>query len=341
MQTTIRRRPWPAIVLALWLAAPAVAREVRPSGPPPQAELSETRIQFGPPEYLPFPSLRPSPGRTCLAQGGPVVLLAGHQTEKFDNDDAPLEDDTVINSTTAIWFDAANFPVQLVGGSDVCFSGGLIQGAWPPDQDWDTAHHSAAVYVKSPSITIEGVRIVTYGDGIRFRDGSSDFTVRGVYFSDIRDDCVSNDPLYSGMVDDSLFEGCYTAFSARPVSDEPGWDGRDNLWTIQNSLVYLHDQIGVYKGPSPGHGGFFKWDKSSEDLGPKLALHNNVFRVDSDSNHTGLGVPPGKLESCSNNTVVWLGPGEYPALLPDCFTITRDQAVWDDAVAAWKAAHGF
>jgi len=47
------------------------------------------------------------------------------------------------------------------------------------------------------------------------------------------------------------------------------------------------------------------------------------------------------LESCSNNVVVWLGEGDFPGELPtDCFTITRERAVWDDAVAEWTAAYG-
>lgn len=74
-------------------------------------------------------------------------------------------------------------------------------------------------------------------------------------------------------------------------------------------------------------------------------VHDNIFRVDQDANNTGLGVPIGKLESCSNNTVVWLGLGPYPDPLPatfndqPCFTVTTDPSVWDDAVKAWLAMH--
>jgi hypothetical protein len=52
-----------------------------------------------------------------------------------------------------------------------------------------------------------------------------------------------------------------------------------------------------------------------------------------------MELPPGKLLDCSDNVVVWLGPGEFPARLPSCFKVTKDPAVWDEAVAAWKATH--
>jgi hypothetical protein len=52
-----------------------------------------------------------------------------------------------------------------------------------------------------------------------------------------------------------------------------------------------------------------------------------------------MGVPSSFLSSCSNNVMVWLGPGNYPVPLPSCFTVTRDRSVWDRAVARWKADH--
>ena len=52
-----------------------------------------------------------------------------------------------------------------------------------------------------------------------------------------------------------------------------------------------------------------------------------------------MGIPS-SLTACSNNVMVWLGGGLYPAPLPACFTVTTDRAVWDDAVASWKLRHG-
>jgi hypothetical protein len=52
-----------------------------------------------------------------------------------------------------------------------------------------------------------------------------------------------------------------------------------------------------------------------------------------------MGIPPGKLSGCANNVMVWLGPGDFPTTLPDCFTVTKDRTVWDNAVADWLARH--
>jgi hypothetical protein len=38
------------------------------------------------------------------------------------------------------------------------------------------------------------------------------------------------------------------------------------------------------------------------------------------------------------STIVWLGPGDYPAPHPG-LRVVKDVSVWDDAVSAWKAAH--
>jgi hypothetical protein len=72
-----------------------------------------------------------------------------------------------------------------------------------------------------------------------------------------------------------------------------------------------------------------------------LALYDNVFMAEEQGQVTDekMGVPPGKLVDCANNTMVWLGPGSYPAELPACFTLTTDRAVWDDAVADWIGRH--
>jgi hypothetical protein len=279
------------------------------------------------------------PTPRCRDGAGGIVVIRGTQRGKLVRVAIPAG--TRLDATSARWIGVGTFPIQLAGDAGpVCFAGGHVEGTWPPEAPWAVTHSTAALYARVADLTVEGTRIATYGDGIRFRDGTRRFVVRGVHMRDIRDDCISNDVLAGGETDDTLLEGCYTAFSARPVEGERQWDGRDQVWTIRRSLIALQRQIGVYKGPSPGHGGFFKWDTGAQDLGPRLVLHDNVFRADGPSNHTTMGVPPGKLAGCSNNVMVWLGRGPYPARLPSCFTITTDRAVWDGAVARWKARHG-
>ena len=155
----------------------------------------------------------------------------------------------------------------------------------------------------------------------------------------------------AGVVENSLFDGCYVGFSARGHSgQEVPPRGLNNLVSIRHSLIRLEAMPTVYRGDAPGHGGFFKWpDKSGEEgFGPRLSLQGNIFRVDQEPNHGSLGLPTYEdpltsgeapyLTDCSDNVIVWLGPGPFPERMPPCFTITKDPRVWDDAVAAWHAA---
>ncbi len=168
------------------------------------------------------------------------------------------------------------------------------------------------------------------------RAGAERFLITGVHLSFMHDDCIENDQLYSGTVEDSLLDGCYVAFSARPSSGQ-SLHGEHNTYTIRNNVVRLQPMPTVYKGRAPGNGGFFKWDDAGRS--PRLVVRDNVFRVDQRPNHQTLGWPAGYDVSCSNNVVVWLGKGPYPDRLPKCFRVTRDRKVWDDAVARWSTDH--
>ena len=107
--------------------------------------------------------------------------------------------------------------------------------------------------------------------------------------SRIHDDCIENDYMHNGLVEDSLLDGCYVAFSAR---NSDGTDGHLNTETIRSSLVRLQPMPTVYKGDAPGHGGFFKWPTSTADgVGPNLVIENTIFRVDQLPNHGSLGLP--------------------------------------------------
>ena len=203
-------------------------------------------------------------------------------------------------------------------------------------------HSTGAFNVANPDSIIERVRVHDYGDGIRLREGASHWTVRAAEESYLHDDCLENDRLYTGTIADSLLDGCYVAFSARPSSSDTTSDGRGHTVTVDRSLVRLQPMPTTYKGPAPGTGGFFKWDDTARS--PALSLHGNVFRADQLPNHGSLGLPDGYAVSCSGNTIVWLGAGAFPeaaswrAKCPDTVIVT-DRGVWDAAVAAWRAAH--
>jgi hypothetical protein len=268
----------------------------------------------------------------CLDQRR-VTTVTGRRTDRYTQDLAAGE---TVDATGAWWLQVDNWPISFGGGGGGCWVGGRVIGTWPQSTPWSTFHHTGALDVTNPDFTIAGLRVHNIGDGIRIRAGATGFRVTGVHLSFLHDDCVENDQLYSGVVEDSLFDGCYVAFSARPTKGE-SVDGHRNVETFRGNVVRLQPTPTVFKGRAPGTGGFFKWDRTGR--GPKLVIEDNVFRADQRPNHQDLTVPKGYGVTCRNNVVVWLGKGRYPDRLPRCFTVTRDRKVWDRAVADWYAAH--
>lgn len=282
----------------------------------------------------------------CLARSGPIDAVVGAQFEGLRR--PSVADGTIFDASSAVWGgrDANGADIAWTvtlrrgdTGQGSCWFGGEINGPWrdtDPGVTWeDPYHHSGAMTIELADFLIESVRIDNQGDGIRTY--GPDIRVVGAHLTDIHDDCIENDDLYSVTIEDSLLDGCYSGLSARPFrSTAP--DGSGNLWTVSDSLIRLEPQPTVFKGPSPGHGGFFKWD--DEGRAPRLSIHDTVLRADQHPNHGTLGIPEGlDIESCTNNTMVWLGDGDFPGDLPDCFDVTTDETVWDDAVAEWRRVH--
>jgi hypothetical protein len=264
------------------------------------------------------------------------VRLTGRQSERFQPED--LERGSVVDARGARWRGREPYVIVIEGTGSVCVSGGTARGTWPASTSWDEMHGTGALVLGARRAVVEDVRVDGYGDSLRFVAGAQDFVVRRVHLSDSRDDCIENDWLYSGTVRNSLLDGCFNAFSARTYGQAGLQDGSEGLWSIENSLVRLQPMQRPYadEGRIPGTAGFFKWDPR----GPRLSLHGNVFRADQPANTVGLGLPAGKLADCSDNVMVWLGRGEYPAELPSCFSLTNDPQVWDEAVARWKRRYG-
>ncbi|HET6625975.1 MAG TPA: hypothetical protein VFG63_06260 [Nocardioidaceae bacterium] len=275
--------------------------------------------------------------QSCLSgDTEPDVALTGLQRDEYDKTGLPAG--TVVDARAARWVGREPYAIVMGGGVGLCLSSGTVRGRWPPRTSWQVMHGTGAVVVGAPDATVEDLRVDGYGDSLRLVEGAHDFVVRRVHLSDSRDDCIENDWLSSGVVEDSLLDGCYNAFSARTYDSQDGVDdGSDGIWTISDSLVRLQPMQRPYKdqGLIPGTAGFFKWDPRA----PRLSLHDNVFRADQPASTVGLGIPEDKLADCSGNVMVWLGRGDYPEKLPSCFTVTKDVRVWDDAVARWLRRH--
>jgi hypothetical protein len=276
----------------------------------------------------------------CLAGSGPLITLAGVRAGEYQERALPVG--TRIDGRSGVFLASPTnlYPLNLAGGDGVCLGGGVVAGQYDRGLDWQAMHdlNNAGLRFESNALTVDGLRIDDVEDGIRPVGGQ--FTVRGAWLSYVRDDCIENDHLHGGLVEDSLFDGCYVAVSERPSPAILAGrvDGRRDLLTIHGSLLRLQAMPGPAgsRAPALGHGQFFKW----HELATALALHDNVFLAErvGEGGPASMGMPPG-LVSCSNNVMVWLGSGDYPAPLPPCFTVTGDRGVWDAAVAAWHVRH--
>lgn len=287
----------------------------------------------------------------CLSRNTGNVDIANTQKTPYRN--VTLPQSSVINATTAKWDgkktdgSAITWATIVDGRDGGCWYGGRFFGSWDdrsPNVTWENPyHHSAGMVIRSSNFMVEGLRVNNQGDGISAEGGAKNFRIRNVYLSDIHDDCVQNDGFNSGLVEGSLFDGCYSGFSA--ASDRGS--GATNTWRFENNLVRMKPFHTIYKPEKylargckiPSHHGLFKgW--SATNPGPKVVLKNNIFRADEDSCVGTLDIPANmNLTECSNNTFVWLGKGPFPYKLPDCIKVTTNKAVWDNAVAKWKTDH--
>ena len=280
-----------------------------------------------------------SPPDTCRPHDAGTVTLTGPQGE-FDRR-RDLATGTVIDARTASWTGTTAVPIRFGREGDICLVGALVHGTFPDTTSWAAMHDTYAILPFGPRAIVQGVRVHNYGDGISPRANADRWVLRDSWFSFIRDDCIENDNQHTGLVENVLFDGCYVFYSARRPSGWTAVDGAAHTVTFRNVLVRLQPMPTVYKGVAPGHGKFWKLD--ADGTSPQIALSDVVFRVDQPA---GIGggymrmIPPAdKLAQCTNVTLVWLGDGDFPEPVPPCFTLTRDRARWDGAVAAWHAAH--
>ena len=280
----------------------------------------------------------PPPGVSCLTQPGDLLTVSGVQTSALE--DTSLGLNAKVGAATAQFLTSDNIVIMVGGNPGLCFSGGGVIGALPPATPWERMHRTYGLVPHARSFRLEQLRVFDYGLGISMdAPEDADWTLRDVYLTYIRDDCVENAFLNSGTIENSLLDGCYEAFSSRPYTT-PTPDGSNNLFVVRNSLVRLQDMDQGYL--RPGHGGFFKWHAAA----PKVSLYNTVFRVDSPNiENSFLIPPPDQLQDCVGNVMIWLGSGPFPEPLParaGCFTLltgAEGLQYWNNAVAVWKMAH--
>lgn len=296
----------------------------------------------------------------CLARTGNIVNINGLIKNSYRN--VNVSANTIFNASNGYWDGTRadgsriTWVIVLDGQGSSCWYGGKYTGVWDdrsPSVTWENPyHHAGAMTIRMSNFLVEGLRAHNQGDGVRMESGGSNFHIRGVYMSDIHDDCVENDFLHSGITEDSLFNGCYSGFSAASnASKSYDRDGSNNTWHIKNNLVYMKPFPTVHSKefflnrgcPIPNHGILFKGWNSTYDPAPKVVFKDNIIRYDiRPCVESYKGIIPSQLDfsECRNNIIVYLGPGEFPGKAPaPCFKVTKDINVWNNAVKKWKQTH--
>lgn len=285
-----------------------------------------------------IPACAPTDPQRAACDRNAQVPVSGAQPARSQ----PLAGGTTLAAHGALWTRTGDYPVSFLGsGPGACVVGGTIIGEWPESDPWTRWHGRGALRFSQPGFSVLGVHVFNAGDGVKVKDdaggAAQDFVIQGSWIQHAHDDCIENDYLHSGVIRDDLLDGCYVLFSARPWFSGP--DGRTNHLVIDKVIGALEPMRSVYRGPSPGSGGFFKWSS----LTPSLVLTDNVLMARQLPNTGTLGPPPGPL-TCSGNVIVWEGPGPFPeaaAWLSRCpdTVITTDPGRYAFARAAWLATH--
>jgi hypothetical protein len=222
----------------------------------------------------------------------------------------------------------------------LCIIGGTVVGQQPRSLTWQQVkdlHDGDGLRVQAGGwYVVDGLRVDNVEDGISpFGDG---FVGRGLYFTYIRDDCIENDAVSGGVVADSLFDGCNMGLSERPSKGfQPTPPSAGETFTLDGVLLRLQAMPRDDADDGLGHGQLFKWSRWAN----RLVLRNSVFLVErvSMNGRRSMRFPTGTV--AENVTLVWTGPGSYPAPVPAGVRVTKDRSVWDAARRAWLARHGY
>jgi hypothetical protein len=296
------------------------------------------------------PPERTAPGaERCTGADRTVVETPrGTSSGRF----SPLpNDDSTFDASGSIWRpDLSTYPINIDTDAErICWRGGEVYGSIPESMSWEDAHDLNQPCIRVVArewVVIDGLRCDNTDDGIRPREtvtGAQNLTmtIRNTYLTRIRDDCLENDGIVGGILEDNLWDGCNTGISARPSDDQGTFDQpEDETLVLDRMLIGL--RLSPHEEGGFGENALFKWSDSAN----RLVIRCSIFKVDAVSlNGPEAMEVPGTIDdrACPNRptTLVWLGEGAYPGSLPSGIVVTSDVRVWDEAVADWKCRHGY
>lgn len=265
------------------------------------------------------------------------------------------------------------YPILLAKAkptSGLCFIGGSVPGTlsrsmtWPQLKAEVPQPDGRRVYFDAPALTefssgdaghlVDGLRVDDVSDGIAARgsfaitrtpplDGGN-FYLRNAYFTSVHDDCVDINDLVSGIVSDSLLDGCYTGISERPDSSSPLRKysaPAGQQFTLDHVLLRMAGFPGPHptrlcpSGTASGYNEPFKWSPNANSL----VVRHSILLLDRPP-CSDRYFPFPKHTTLDDVTIVWTGHGHWRWHRPRGVLITTDGAVWRRARQAWLDRHG-
>lgn len=230
------------------------------------------------------------------------------------------------------------YPLILEKQDDMTFEGGLIESNIHQESEWSPSYcNSAALAVfQSSNATIDGIRIDGAWDGVRFAQETNEFALSNSWLSNVRDDCIENDHLKTGVISDSLFDGCFVGISVRPSAGSTKPDQAPFHTVTLDGVLLKMKQYPYRKSRTDSlrntHGHVLKMHKSS----PAFVIRNSVFAYEAGRPFAGdenLDKGFAKTTSCSNNYALWLSNEPLPSYFnyfpESCFTILAGQEALD------------
>lgn len=241
---------------------------------------------------------------------------------------------------------------KQVPGDGTCLLGGKIVGQQSKAFSWQTMKKRLdgdGLNFRSQGGIVDGIRIDNIEDGIGTIGGDpAGITIRNVYLTYIRDDCIENDAIVALRVQDSLLDGCFNGVSERPGRNgsPPPPPAPGEALTLDGVLMRLRPmpydrtraQCAQNAADGLGSSGFFKWSRYAN----RLVVRDTVLLAERGSVNCGTSMSFPGDGVYENVTLVWLGQGSYPGRLPPSgVTVTTDRRIWDQARARWLARHGY
>ena len=236
------------------------------------------------------------------------------------------------------------YPLSVTDSGNVTLIGGIIVSRVPQTSDWlYTYCNSTAVHIRrSPGAVVDGIRIAGGWDGVRASEGSPHLLLKNSWLSDIRDDAVENDYLYSASVHDTLIDGAFQGISVK----SSGSAVRNGL---QETLVLSGVLLRLKEYPYRGRSRFGAVTKN-EIASPAIQIRNSVIAVDyhgAESWRTYWIRSWSKMVDAKDNIFLWLSDDPMPESLPvppkeagfQFVSGAAARSIWDKAKQNWIDCH--